>query len=238
MTAGLVAAGAVAIGALESKGIKIGTHILYLAGVNDRDFEDYEADIKELSQKKFPVLDKEAEEKMIEEIEVARENCDSVGGILSTVITGLPAGLGEPFFDSVESKISHAMFSIGGVKGIEFGKGFSMAKMTGSIANDAFENKDGKIVTKTNNNGGINGGITNGMPVTFNLAVKPTPSISQIQETVNIETKENDHIEIVGRHDPCIVHRVRAVVDSLCAITLCDILQTKYGNDYFLVENA
>jgi len=233
VTAAIVAAGAIAMSALNSKGIKIGTHIASLSGICDRAFEDYDADIETLSKKVFPVLSEEAENKMMLCINEAREKLDSVGGILSTVITGLDAGLGEPFFDSVESKIAHAMFSIGGVKGIEFGKGFGFADMTGSQANDAFRNENGRIVTKTNNNGGINGGITNGMPVTFNLAVKPTPSIYQKQETVNIKTGENADIEIVGRHDPCIVHRARIVVDSLCALTLCDILEGKHGTYFF-----
>ncbi len=233
VTAAIVAAGAIAMSALASKSIKIGTHILSLSGINDRDFEDYDADIKTLSEKTFPVLDSQAQQKMLERINEAREDLDSVGGVLSTVITGLDAGLGEPYFDSLESKIAHAMFAVGGVKGIEFGKGFEFANMTGSTANDAFREKDGKIVTETNNNGGINGGITNGMPVTFNLAVKPTPSIYQKQKTVNFKTGENADIEIVGRHDPCIVHRARAVVDSLCALTLCDVLEGKYGVDYF-----
>jgi len=233
VTAAIVAAGAIAMSALASKGIKIGTHISSLAGINDRDFEDYDADIKALSEKTFPVLDGNAEQKMLEKINEARENQDSVGGVLSTVITGLDAGLGEPYFDSIESKIAHAMFAVGGVKGIEFGKGFELANMTGSAANDAFREKDGKVVTETNNNGGINGGITNGMPVTFNLAVKPTPSIYQKQKTVNFKTGENADIEIVGRHDPCIVHRARIVVDSLCALTLCDILEGKHGTYFF-----
>ena len=176
----------------------------------------------------------DCQEQMTKVIQNARNNLDSVGGVLQTAIIGVPSGVGEPWFDSVESIISHAMFSIGGVKGIEFGQGFNFANMMGSQANDQIEIKDGKIVTKTNNNGGINGGITNGMPIVFNLAVKPTPSISKPQKTVNIETMENDEIKIEGRHDPAIIRRACVVVDSVCALTVCDLLAQRYGTDVFI----
>ncbi len=233
ITAALVAAGAIAIKALEGLNIKIGTHILKCNTVSDRKFENIDTDIELLSKKDFPVLS-DCQEKMTEIIQNARENLDSVGGILQTAITGMPTGVGEPWFDSVESVLSHAMFSIGGVKGIEFGEGFNFANMLGSEANDQFELKDGKIVTKTNNNGGINGGITNGMPIVFNLAVKPTPSIAKVQATVNIDTMENTTIEIKGRHDPAIIRRACVVVDSVCALTLCDLLAQRYGTDVFI----
>ena len=171
-------------------------------------------------------------EKMQAEIMKVREEKDSVGGILESVVTGLPAGLGEPWFDSIESKISHAMFSIGGVKGIEFGKGFELSDMKGSEANDAFRMKDGKVVTETNNSGGINGGITNGMPLMFSLAIKPTPSIFRKQNTVDFVKGENAEIELKGRHDPCIVHRAKSVADALTAIVLADVLTGRYGTDY------
>jgi len=180
----------------------------------------------------FPVLDSGAADKMHEAILKAREELDSVGGILETAILGMPAGVGEPYFDSIESKLSHAMFSIGAVKGIEFGDGFGIAKMRGSEANDPFKMEDGKVVTETNRNGGINGGITNGMPILFRLAVKPTPSIYKTQSTVDFEKMENAEITIEGRHDPCIVHRVKSVVDALVAVTLCDVLAGRYGTDW------
>ncbi len=233
VTAAIVAAGAILLSALREKGILIGTHMSECAGVRDRDFENYEADIFALYGKTFPVLSDDAAEKMQEKILAAKNECDSVGGVLSTVILGLPAGLGEPYFDSIESKIAHAMFSVGGVKGIEFGKGFEFAKMTGSMANDSLRIIDGKVVSETNNNAGLNGGITNGMPIIFNLAIKPTPSIYKKQNTVDFIEKKNAEIEIEGRHDPCIAHRARAVVDALSAIVVSDVLIGRYGTDYF-----
>ena len=233
VTAGIVATGAILISALGKKGIRIGTHISELAGVSDRPFGNYNDDTEYLSDKNFPVLSVETSEKMTEKILEAKKDGDSVGGILETVVTGLPAGLGEPWFDSVESRISSAMFAIGGIKGIEFGSGFDFAKMRGSTANDDFYVENGKAFTRTNNNAGINGGITNGMPILFKLAVKPTPSISKKQNTVDFEALENTEIEIYGRHDPCIVHRVRAVVDAMTAIVISDMLIGRYGSDYF-----
>jgi chorismate synthase len=157
---------------------------------------------------------------------------DSVGGILETAVVGLPVGVGEPWFDSLESMLSHGLFSIPAIKGVEFGVGFSCADMTGSVMNDSFFYENGAVVTKTNNNGGINGGITNGMPVVFSCAVKPTPSISKEQNTIDFINKENTVISVKGRHDPCIVHRVRVVVDSITAISLCDMLSQKFGTDW------
>ena len=232
ITAALVAAGAIAIKSLDKLNVKIGTHILKCNRVYDREFECFDKDIELLSKKTFPVLS-DCQEKMTEAIEKARESLDSVGGILQTAIVGIPSGVGEPWFDSVESVLSHAMFSIGGVKGIEFGQGFNFANMLGSEANDQFEINGGKISTKTNNNGGINGGITNGMPIVFNLAVKPTPSIAKPQNTVNIDTMENTMIEIKGRHDPAIIRRACVVVDSVCALAVCDLLAQRYGTDVF-----
>ena len=238
VTAALVAAGAIITSALESLGIKIGTHILKCAGVADKPFSQavsaLSQEISTLNSLSFPVLDEGAEGKMTEKILEASREGDSVGGVLQTAICGLPAGVGEPFFDSVESVISHALFSVGGVKGIEFGSGFALADMKGSEANDPFEIVDGKIVTKTNNNGGINGGITNSMPIIFNCAVKPTPSISKAQNTVDFIKNENIPLEIKGRHDPAIVRRACVVVESLSALAIADLLAQKYGTDVFL----
>ena len=233
ITASLVASGAIAMKALEKLNIKIGTHILKCNKILDREFENIDTDIDILANKSFPVLN-DCEDEMTEIITNARNNLDSVGGVLQTAINGIPAGVGEPWFDSVESILSHAMFSIGGVKGIEFGSGFKFADMYGSYANDQFEVVNGKIVTKTNHNGGINGGITNGMPILFNLAVKPTPSIAKPQDTVNIETMENATIKIEGRHDPAIIRRACVVVDSVCALVVCDLLAQRYGTDVFI----
>ena len=232
ITAPIVAAGAIAMGALEKKGIYIGTHIKEIAGIKDRGFEDFENDISYLSKTDFPTLSKDAGEKMKEEILAAAKDGDSVGGILETVVTGLPQGLGEPWFDSVESVLSHILFSIPAIKGVEFGKGFSFASMRGSLANDSFRVQNGEIITETNNNGGINGGITNGMPLMFSCAVKPTPSIYKEQKTVDIAKKENANLVISGRHDPCIVHRVSPVVDATVALALCDMLSQRFGTDW------
>ena len=156
---------------------------------------------------------------------------DSVGGVLESEILGLPAGLGEPFFDSVESVLSHLLFSVGGVKGVEFGLGFDITKKYGSEANDPFVMENGRIVTKKNDAGGILGGITSGMPVTVRCAVKPTPSIAKEQSSVSYDRRENTPISIGGRHDPCIVHRVAAVVDAMLAIGVADLISVRYGTD-------
>ena len=232
VTAALVALGAVAERALEGRGIGIGTHISRLAGIPDRGFADLDADIASLSDRSFPVLDGAAAKKMQAAILKAKEELDSVGGVLETVVTGLPAGVGEPWFDTLEGLLSHGLFSIPGVKGVEFGDGFALSDMRGSEANDAFTPKDGGVATKTNRNGGINGGISNGMPLLFRCAVKPTPSIARPQQTVDLRTGEAAKIEIPGRHDPAIVHRARAVVDAVTALVLCDVLAGRFGADW------
>ena len=177
LTTPIVAAGAILIQALQQKGIYIGSHILKCGPVKDKKFEDYVAEIEKVNGQIFPVLNEEAAEQMKAYMENAAAEGDSVGGILETVITGVPSGVGEPWFDSMESMLSHGLFSIPAVKGVEFGAGFSFADMKGSEANDAFEIKDNRVVTKTNYNGGINGGISNGMPILIKSVIKPTPSI-------------------------------------------------------------
>ncbi len=232
LTAPLVAAGAIAQLALEKKGVRIGTHIARCAGIPDRGFEDLESDLKTLSNRAFAVLDQNIGVKIQAAIEQAAADGDSVGGVLETAVTGLPAGVGEPWFDSLESALSHALFSIPAVKGVEFGDGFAMADMRGSEANDSFAVQDGAIVTGTNHNGGINGGISNGMPVVFRCAVKPTPSIFKEQHTVDFLQRQEETLTIRGRHDPAIVHRIRVVADSVTALVLCDMLALRYGTDY------
>lgn len=233
VTAALVAAGAIALSALGRKGIKIGTHVASCGGVRDRAFGNLDEDIDLLNSEGFAVLDGEAGKKMEEAILAARESLDSVGGVLETAVTGVPAGVGEPFFDSVESRLAHILFSIPAIKGVEFGSGFAMADMRGSEANDPFGiDESGKIYTKTNHNGGINGGITNGAPIVFRCAVKPTPSVARPQETVDFIKNEEKILEIHGRHDPAIVHRARVVVDSAAALALCDLLAERYGTDW------
>lgn len=233
VTAGIVAVGAILKDALKRLGVIIGTHILECANVRDNEFNDIQNEVLSLDCAKFPVLNEDKAKEMIACVEQAKANLDSVGGITQTAIVGLPAGVGEPMFDSVEGILSHAMFAIGAVKGIEFGKGFELGKMLGSDANDAFVIEEGKVKTSTNNNGGINGGITNGMPVLFNLAIKPTPSIAQKQNTVDFVNGKQTEIEIVGRHDPAIVRRICPVVDSVSALVVCDLLAQRYGTDVF-----
>ena len=232
ITAALVAAGAIALSALEGKGILIGTHIARCAGIPDRGFMDLQEDIRNLSGTSFAVLDNEAAGKMREAMEQAAKEGDSVGGILETAVTGLPAGVGEPWFDSLESVLSHALFSIPAVKGVEFGDGFALSDLRGSDANDCFAVQDGRITTRTNHNGGINGGISNGMPLLFRCAVKPTPSIYKEQDTADFFSRTEKKIVISGRHDPAIVHRARIVADCVTALVLCDVLAQRYGTDY------
>ena len=231
ITAALVAVGAILSSALSKKGIEIGTHIASVGSVRDRGFEDISDDIKSLGERLFPVLSESSAAEMTALIESSAKDGDSIGGVLETAIIGLPAGVGEPWFDSVESRLAHIVFSVPGVKGVEFGDGFAISNMRGSEANDAFMIDGGKIVTKTNHNGGINGGITNGMPIIMRAAVKPTPSIYKEQETVNLKKMKNEALSIKGRHDPCIVHRARAVVDAVAAIAIADMLTERYGTD-------
>lgn len=208
VTAALVAAGALLIPALEKKGIQIETRIVRCGGA--------EGDMDAIRAA----------------IEKAAAEGDSVGGLIETSISGLPAGLGEPWFDNMESLLSHALFSIPAVKGVAFGEGFGLVDMKGSEANDPFAMEEGRIVTTKNNNGGINGGISNGMPVLIQTAIKPTPSIYKTQKTVDFMEKKDADLQIEGRHDPCIVHRACVVADSLCAMVIADLLAGRYGTDY------
>lgn len=232
ITAALVAAGAITLSALEKKGIFIGTHIKRCASIDDVDFSDLEKDVPKLADAAFPVLDQERGEQMQAAIREAKEQLDSVGGVLETAVTGIPAGIGEPWFDSIESILSHALFSIPAVKGVEFGDGFAICDKRGSDANDCFFMQDGKVRTLTNHNGGINGGISNGMPLLFRCAIKPTPSIARAQRTVDFISGEDTLLEIKGRHDPAIVHRACAVVDAVTAIALADLLLGRFGSDW------
>ncbi len=232
ITAPIVAAGAIILSALNNKGIYIGTHISSLGDIKDRDFVNYLSDIEGLYDKDFPTLDEETADKMRSCIEAAAAEGDSVGGILKTAVIGVPGGIGEPWFDSVESMLSHALFSIPAVKGVQFGKGFDLANMKGSEANDPYRISGDKVVTATNNNGGINGGISNGMPVEFSTVIKPTPSIYKQQDSVDLDKRSNTKLFIEGRHDPAIIHRARIVVDAMTAITIADLLVTHFGTDY------
>ncbi len=237
ITAPIVAAGSIFFDLLSKNNIKIGTQLLSCANIKDKPFStnfydiDKEIDYLNAIDEEFATLDSEKGKQMFNAAVDAANDGDSVGGILQTCILGLPAGLGEPFFTSIESVISKAMFSIPAIKGIEFGLGFDFANIKGSTANDEFyiDEKQNKILTKTNNNGGINGGISNGMPIVFRTVIKPTPSIFKIQNTVNYSTKQNATLQIQGRHDPCIAHRARVVQDSFTALAIADLLNMSYG---------
>lgn len=224
ITTGVVAGAAIVQKYLEEKGIYIGTHIKRCALVDDAPFTDYLTDIKNLNDKMFATIDDSKGEEMKQAIEAAAMDGDSVGGILETVILGLPAGIGDPWFDSFESILSHGLFSVPGIKGVEFGAGFGISDMRGSVANDSFYMDNDTVRTKTNNNGGINGGITNGMPVIFRCAVKPTPSIFKAQDTIDYINKKDAVLDLKGRHDPAIIHRARVVVDSMAALAVYDML--------------
>ena len=232
LTAPIVAAGAIARQILAKKGILIGTHIAQCSHIKDRDFQDLEQDIHLCNQLEFAALDEKKRQEMIACIEQAAAEKDSVGGILETAILHCPAGIGEPFFHSAESQLSQYLFSIPAVKGIEFGMGFDFVNHKGSEANDAFSIENGVITTMTNHNGGINGGIANGMPILFRCVIKPTASIFQKQKTVNYDTKENIEFELSGRHDPAIFHRARVVVDAMTACCILDLCAEKYGTDW------
>ena len=237
VTAALVAGGSIVLAALQRAGIDITTHIARCAGLADTPFalDDpaaLAAQVGTLATKTegFAVLDAAVEEPMKAAIRAAGAEGDSVGGVLETAILGLPAGIGEPYFDSVESEIAHLAFSIPAVKGIEFGTGFGFAGLRGSEANDAFRmTAEGAVVTATNHNAGINGGIANGMPVVFRTAVKPTPSIYKQQDTVDYIAKKDAQLSIQGRHDPCIVPRAAIVQTCAAALAVGDLLTARYG---------
>ena len=227
ITAPLVFAGAVCRQLLERRGIQIAAHIQSVGSIHDKPFDPVavpSALIKRLSASSFALIDESAEEAVRAEIEAARLAQDSVGGTIECAVTGLPAGVGEPMFDGLEGAIAKAVFGVPAVKGIEFGAGFALAAMRGSRANDAFCYQNGHVVTETNHCGGILGGIANGMPLIFRCAVKPTPSISQPQNTVDLQTGENTVLTIHGRHDPCIVPRAVPVIEAVTALAIINVL--------------
>ena len=224
LTAPLVAAGAVAKQVLAGRGVQVGAHISSIYGICDAALED-PAELKEVAAKAFPVLNDGKGEEMRQAILEAKGEQDSVGGAIECAVTGLPAGLGAPDFScNVEGIFAQYLFAVPAVKGIEFGAGVAFSLMRGSEANDPFAVEDGRVVTKTNHAGGINGGITNGMPVTFEVTIRPTPSISLPQESVDLRTGEETEIEIHGRHDPCIVPRAVPVIEAAAALAACAVL--------------
>ena len=223
LTAPLCIAGGLCKQWLEEKGIRIGAHIAAIAGVEDEAFDPLNPNLDAVGTV-FPVLDPEAGEKMRQAVSQARMAQDSVGGVIECAVTGLPVGLGEPMFGGVEGKLAQIVYGIPAVKGLEFGVGFEAAKLRGSQNNDSFRMENGKVVTSTNHCGGILGGITNGMPLLFRAAFKPTPSISQSQQSVSLSRGENQALIVKGRHDPCIVPRAVPVVEAAAAIAIFDLL--------------
>ena len=227
ITAPLVFAGAVCKQILESKGIKIGAHVKSIGKVNDKSFFDVNLTnelLDEIKVNELPLLATEKEEEMRNTILEARKDQDSVGGTIECAVLGIDAGIGDPFFDSVESTLAHLMFSVPAVKGIEFGKGFSMSERRGSECNDEYYFDGDKVKTYTNNNGGITGGITNGMPILFKVGIKPTPSISKAQKTIDISEGKDAELVIEGRHDPCIVQRAVPVIEAVTAIGIMELI--------------
>ena len=232
LTTPIVACGAIVLKALEKINIQIGTHILQCGDIKDVNFNDVDKEILMVNELDFPVIS-DVRSKMEDAINQAKLHNDSIGGIIQVAINNVPVGLGEPVFSSLEGELSKALFAIGGIKGIEFGLGFNFANKKASEVNDEFYIKNHKVMTKTNNNGGINGGISNGMPIIFNLAVKPTPSIYKKQKTIDMQKKINDEIIIVGRHDPAIIRRMNIVVRAMCAFVIADMLLIDKGYDIF-----
>lgn len=225
LTAPMVFAGAICRQILSRRGIETGAHILSIADINDSRFDGNVSAgaLKDLGIKRFPVLNEQAGIKMRDEIEKARLDSDSVGGIIECAVAGLPAGLGDPIFGGVENKLSSILFGIPAVKGVEFGAGFEASRLRGSQNNDAFLYEKDKIRTKTNNHGGVLGGITSGMPLIFRAGFKPTPSIYQVQQSVDIKLQKNTQLQIEGRHDPCVVVRAVPVVESLTSVCILDL---------------
>ena len=224
MTLPMCFAGAVCMQILERRGIKISAHIRSVGDIDDKPFDPVSDDSETLADHVLPVLSKDAGDRMERLMESVSRDGDSIGGCIECKVTGVPAGLGDPIYDSVESVISYGMFGIPAIKGIEFGEGFGVCHDRGSMSNDGFCIEDGKVRTVTNNSGGIQGGITNGMPIVFRVAVKPTPSIYKPQRSINLETMEECELQIEGRHDSCIVPRVVPCVEAMTALTLFDIL--------------
>lgn len=226
LTATLVFAGAVCKQLLRQKGVEIGAHILSIKDIEDKPFgvNINSQELSALTHKTLPLVDESLFESMRKTILSAREEGDSVGGVIECAAVGLKGGIGEPFFDSIESHIASLLFSVPAVKGVQFGKGYGLTKMYGSKANDPFRYEGDKVITSTNNNGGILGGLSTGMPIVFNVAIKPTPSIFIQQNTIDVAAKENTVLSLKGRHDSCIVVRAVPVIEAVCAIALYDLL--------------
>lgn len=223
LTAPLCVAGGMCKQWLELKGIHVAAHISQIGNVKDDAFDPVQPQMQDVNLV-FPVLNEARGEEMRTAILEAKSAGDSVGGIIECAVTGLPVGLGDPMFDGMEGKIAQIIFGIPAIKGVEFGSGFDCATKTGSQNNDPFTITNGSVQTKTNHAGGILGGITNGMPVIFRAAVKPTPSIAKTQDSISLSAMENRMLKVKGRHDPCIVPRAVPVVEAAAAIAIFDAL--------------
>jgi chorismate synthase len=223
-----VFAGAVAKQILAQEGITVGAHIQAVAGIQEPGFEavGFAPDLfRSVAEKEFPTLDDEKGAAMQQAILQAKEEGDSVGGIIECAVLGLPAGVGSPDFgENVEGIFAQYLFAVPAVKGVSFGAGFGMASLRGSQCNDPIYIQNGEITLGSNVNGGVNGGITNGMPVVCSVAIRPTPSISKEQDTIDLDTWENDKLVIKGRHDPCVVHRAVPVIEAAVALATCELL--------------
>ncbi|MBQ2245140.1 MAG: chorismate synthase [Oscillospiraceae bacterium] len=229
LTAPLCIAGGMCKQWLEEMGIRIGAHIAQIAGVRDVPFDPLKPQLDKVGPV-FPVLDGAAGAWMRDAIAQARSDGDSVGGIIECAVTGLPIGVGEPMFGGMEGRIAQIVYGVPAVKGVEFGAGFGVAELRGSQNNDGYAIRDGEVVTLTNNAGGILGGITNGQPLIFRAAVKPTPSIYTQQQSISIHRMEEMPLKIQGRHDPCIVPRAVPVIEAAAAIAVYDAILSRLPN--------
>lgn len=227
LTAPLCIAGGIALQMLAARGITVGAHIAAIGGEADDAFDPVRVDadtLRAVTEKPLPVLNDEAGKRMADVIAAAAAEDDSVGGIVECAAVGLPVGLGDPMFDGMENRLAAALFGVPAVKGVEFGAGFAAAAMRGSEHNDPYRMENGRVVTETNNAGGIAGGITTGMPLLLRAAFKPTPSIGKPQRTVRLSTGENAPLTVHGRHDPCVVLRAVPCVEAVTALVLLDML--------------
>ena len=230
LTAPLVFAGAVAKQVLAGEGIRVGAHIRSIAGIEDLPFQNDEIPLtagllEELCRKEFPVLDDDRGVEMRQAILAARSDRDSVGGVIECAVLGLPAGMGAPDYgENVEGIFSQQLFAVPGVKAVGFGDGFGFAALRGSQANDPLYMRNGEVVSPTNHSGGVNGGITNGLPILFEVALRPTASIAREQDTVNLDSWTDSKLIIQGRHDPCIVHRAVPVIEAAAALAVCQLM--------------
>lgn len=238
LTTCLVIAGSIALLLLKAKGIHIGSRVKQIYDVKDEEtsLTEIKDIINLLNQQDFPTFSNEKKLEMINKIKETREELDSLGGIIETFVDVNSHIFGDPLFNSIEAKVASYLYSIGGVKGVSFGKGFDFVSLKGSQGNDCYQVVDGKIKQLSNNNGGVNGGISSKAPLVINTVIKPTPSIGKTQNSVNVKTLENVSLNIKGRHDPCIAPRALYVINSVLALALIDMIMEEYGKRYFMVK--